>query len=285
MSRPSSTSETKTGFGDQELSQSQGDQKQRQGQKHGDQSQTIGDETQTIEGNPFENNQSIIAPVDVNGVTVNVKCGDTMPDSKFHPCHLVEHHPEHRRDCLCDLLEKIKAFQTTVTNAIDKQIDIYFSATSSLPNPTTDQGITDVVDCCIVKFKPISQTTVIPNTTIQLDYTAGIRISAVDTGAAPNIFDFLMDLANNTDQNDRSGKGECHCPRCATAMGKELDCAANFGLKINVSIKGLATPLSLFVFTVKDCLVYLLDDITTPTKIYVFSLSAVVGFEVPSQSI
>jgi hypothetical protein len=262
-------------------------------------------------------NQNISAPVDVNGVTVsvpvsvpvtlNVKCGDCEPEN-HHPhcknkgndcncegsCEKLERKKNNCNcgqdcgdcsQCLCDLLEKVLAFQTTIINPLDKQVDVYLTSTTPLGNTIVDQVITDVSNCCIVRLKPGFPPTPTPaptlpppginSTTVQLCDVAGI--SALNTGTTPSIFQFLLNQAFAVEeQNDQcckchESKKKCNCPRCASVMGEELACTAKFGISVIVSIKGLMIPLpSLFVYKVKDCLVYLVDNLNTPTEICFF---------------
>ncbi|MBR7795855.1 hypothetical protein GT022_07305 [Agaribacter marinus] len=306
------------GFGDQDQEQSQGNQELQQGQGHGGQIQNQGDQDQgpqiqnqehgdqrngdqINEGHtnisPLENDQTISTPVDVDGVTVNVKCGDCVPFPFFPPhddrkdkckckrCKNRKCSPDcdNCTICSCNLLEMLQSFQITTTDTDAKQVDLYISSITSLSNPIENQTITDIIDCCIVKLKPASQPEVIPSTTVQLCDIAGIR--AENSTESPNALDFIIDVAREMNKHGDDHQKDCNCPRCAKAMGDELACAARFGILVNISITGLTTPLSLYVLNVKDCFVFLVDDLMNPSEIFAFSLCSVVGFTVESQTI
>ncbi|MCA1060163.1 hypothetical protein LCL96_14590 [Rossellomorea aquimaris] len=281
---------------DQTEDQDQNQGPQLQAQRHGDQTMT--------------NDQSISTPVDVDGVTMDVKCGDCKPiiiiDDDFF-----EKQKNNKRgkrggegmencngngcakDCDCcvqnlaGLLKEVQAFQSTITTADEKAIDIYFSTMNGLTNPTTGQVINQVVDCSVLRFRPATQDTIAPNTAVQLCDVAGI--CATDTVETPDVFEFLLDKANEVESTDDDCKKKksCTCPCCATGIGEELRCTANYGLLLDVYVKGYTpvTPLSLYVLTVKDCLVYFVDSLTDPNEICVFSSCAISGFTVVSQTI
>ena len=285
---------------DQDQNQTE-DQDQTQGpqlqaQRHGDQTMT--------------NDQSISTPVDVDGVNVDVKCGDCKPiiifdDDFFEKQKKRKHgnkggedvgndHCKNRRctkDCDCcvqnlgDLLKEVRTFQSTDPST--KPIDIFFNTVNGLPNPSTGQVITQVEDCSILRFKLSTQATAAPNTAVQLCDVAGI------CSTADPVIDFLVEKANEVeDESDQScdkKKKSCTCSCCATGIGDELQFTANYGLELDVYIKGqLSTSTegeSLYVLAVKDCLVYLVDDLTTPGRVCVFSLCAISGFTVVDQTI
>ncbi|WML53365.1 hypothetical protein RCG17_01255 [Neobacillus sp. PS3-12] len=297
--------------------QNQAQGAQTQTQRHGDQNQ--------------QNNQSISTTVDVDGVTLNVKCGDCKPiifpsfPFNFHKkqrnmnncdggcddmgnCDCQENEEDKcPKDCNCcvrnlaNLLNQVRQFQATTPITIppnDLQqiaINIFFSVVTGLRNPTTGQVITDVVDCSVVTFRTAGQTTPVPNTTVQLCDVAGIcaTISTTPTPTpTPNIFQFLLQQANNETEDCSCNKKNkpCKCPCCARGIGEELSCAAKFGLKLNVLINGLpisTTPAlpPLYVLKVKDCLAYFVNDLINPTEICVFSLCAIAGFTVVSQTL
>jgi hypothetical protein len=281
---------------DQTEDQDQTQGPQLQAQRHGDQT--------------MENNQTISTPVDVDGVNVNVKCGDCKPIIIFHDDFMEERkkkkhdnrggedmgkcqcQKECQGDCNCcvqnlsNLLRSVQSFQTTITNPADRAIDIYFNTLNGLLNPTEEQVISNVIDCSVVRFRPANQILPVPNTAVQLCDVAGI--CATDTDDTPeisNVFEFLLQQANKDIEVCDCKKKEkpCICPCCATGIGEELRCTANFGLLLNVLIQGQTAPLPLYVLTVKDCLAYFVDNITAPTEICVFSLCAISGFTVVSQ--
>lgn len=278
--------------------QEQGDQ--LQAQRHGDQS--------------MENNQSISTPTDINvdGVKMDVKCGDCKPtivftEEVFDGRKKKKHRDRGRdkvdrremkcgKDCDCcvqnlaDLLKDVQQFQSTITVPADKAIDIYSSTTIGLNNPIIEQVINQVVGCSILRFRDFDQIPVAPNTTVQLCDVAGI--SATDTAETePNVYEFLFEKANEIEEHDedcckKKKKKACDCPCCASEIGKELECTANYRLLLNVFVKGQSTAISsIYVLNVKDCLAYFLDDLNDPATIYVFSLCAISAFTVVEQNI
>ncbi|MBO9128089.1 hypothetical protein [Bacillus sp. 165] len=283
------------------------DQTEDQDQTQGDQfqQQSHGDQT-------MENNQTISTPVDVDGVNVNVKCGDCEPTiiflEDFFERQKKKKHDNQGGDdvekgcckekncvkgCDCcvqnlaDLLRSVKNFQATLTTPADKAIDIYFSIMNGLTNPTTGQVINQVEGCSVIRFRPADQLTVAPNTAVQLCDVAGI--CATDTGNTPNVFEFLLEQANADDETDENSckrkKESCTCPCCALGIGEQLQCTANFGLLLDVFIQGQMMALPFYVLAVKDCLAYFVDNITDPNEICVFSLCKISGFTVVSQTI
>lgn len=281
----------------QDQDQVQTGQEQTQGpqlqlQRHGDQTLTS---TPTI---------STPVDVDVKGVTVNVKCGDCKPiivekKKKRNHCDC-ECDDLDNCDCGCDdmnncdcrqnkvdqcrqdnccvqslsdLLNSIRSEQLTATTDVPNPIDIYLSVTTSLANPIVGQVISSVNNC-VVRFRPATQTPIFPSTTVQLCDVAGI-CSTTQTMA-----NFLIEQANATpeESNNKKKKRNCCCPCCATGIGEDLQCAANFGLPVTVNIQGVTTALGPFnVLNVKDCLAYFVNS-TVPTQVCVFSLCAIVGF-------
>ncbi|MFI8684559.1 hypothetical protein [Rossellomorea sp. NPDC077527] len=263
---------------------------QTQDQRHGDQTMT--------------NDQSISTPVDVDGVTVDTKCGDCKPviifDDDFFEKR--KRHGDKRgedmdkkdrcsKDCDCcvrnlaDLLREVQVYQSTLTDSNAKAIDIYFTTISGMDNPTEDQVINQVVDCSVLRFRPADQTPVAPNTAVQLCDVAGI--CAEDIADTPDVYDFLLAKANaieEVDEDSCNKKRSCTCPCCATGIGEELKCTANYGLLLDVFVKGQTEALSLYVLAVKDCLVYF-TDAADPPEICVFSLCAISGFTVVDQMI
>ncbi|HEO8421716.1 hypothetical protein ABW02_18515 [Niallia circulans] len=284
---------------DQTEDQDQTQGPQLQAQRHGDQT--------------MENNQTISTPVDVDGVNVNVQCGDCkptiiFPDDFFEKNKKKKDHNQRGddmenckckenkcpKDCDCcvqnlaDLLRKVQNFQTTLTNPANRAIDIYFSTVNGLPNPSEGQVISDIVDCSVLRFRPADQITIVPNTAVQLCDVAGI--CATDTDATPeisNVYEFLLQQAyeDTEDCSYQKRKKPCNCPCCASGIGEELRCTANFGLLLDVYLKGQTTALPLYVLTVKDCLAYFVNDITDLDSICVFSLCAISGFTVVSQTL
>lgn len=277
------------------------DQDQTQGpqlqlQRHGDQTMT--------------NNQTISTPIDVDGVTLNVKCGDCQPiifpDFEFFKkrknrkrcergCHNMENcdcgqcNEDSCCNCcvrnLANLLNSVRQLQATAT--VSNPIDLFFSVSSTLSNPATGQIITNVVDCSTVSFR--SPATAVPNTRVQLCDVAGFCVA----NTSPDVFQFLLDQINATapvtEDDDCSKNQPCICPSCAEGIGQELMCAASFGLQVNIFIRGLVTnpttPLPNYVLAVRDCLVFLGNAPINPTEICVFSLCAITGFTVPPQTI
>ncbi|EEL84843.1 TPA: hypothetical protein QC364_004646 [Bacillus cereus] len=270
------------------------EQNQTQSQTAGDQLQAQG--FQLIEGHtndsPLNNSQTISTTVSGVTVNVNVECG----------CNEKKHHKEEREECNeCDcctksfarLLQLVQTEQASIPLPIDSQISIYTNTPLSIGNPIPNQILTNVNDCVSVTFKNAGQATPVPNTTLQIKKVAGI--SAVnDTTTTDDIFDFLLGIANNCSQfqienKDCNCDDICDCKRkscCFTTFRTELETIAALGLQINLLIEGLSTSIdNVFVSNICDCLGFFVDNLTTPTIIYVFSLCSISGYTVPSQTI
>ncbi|MDS9472061.1 hypothetical protein [Sporosarcina pasteurii] len=282
---------------DQTEDQDQTQGPQLQAQRHGDQT--------------MENSQTISTPVEVDGVNVNLQCGDCKPiivfpddffeknnnkkqgGDKVGKCNCQKNKEDKcPKDCNCcvrnlaDLLRRVRNFQTTLVNPADQEIDIYFSTMNGLANPSEGQIITNLVDCSTLRFRLADQATPVPNTVVQLCDVAGI--CATDTDDTPevsNVFEFLLQQTNENleESSCQEKKKTCVCPCCASGIGDELRCTVDYGLLLNVLLQGQTTPLPLYLLTVKDCLAYFVNDITNPTEICVFSLCAISGFTVGSQ--
>src|SRR5699024_4123240 len=202
-----------------------------------------------INTSPLENYQTISTPVDVKGVSVNVNCGGYTP-VPYGILHKSDHKKQHEfsRNCtdgFCNLLKKTVQSPYVIEESENKEVDIYFSSEIPLTNPIEDQVITKIKDCCIVQFKDSSQSTIVPKTTVKLSQITGI--SATDTGETTNIFNVLLNQANDTIEKKENDKHTCVCLPCANAIGQELISTAEFGLLIDVFIKELDTALNLYV--------------------------------------
>ncbi|MCP1125937.1 hypothetical protein NKR74_21950 [Bacillus sp. 3103sda1] len=207
------------------------------------------------------------------------KCGCSFEDCdcKFKEC-----------DCctasLSALLRMIQNAQTTIPTPADKQINIYVNTTTPLENPIPNPVITNVNDCATVTFKKAHLNTPILNTTLQINKITGI--SAVNNP----VFDFLLATTNNCDSIKKETE-HCDCKRnckkyCSHTVGTELEATSNFGLKINLLVEGFPSIIdNIFVLKVCDCLAFFVDNLTTPTTIYVFSICSIVGFTVPPQTL
>lgn len=288
---------------DQTEDQDQTQGPQLQAQRHGDQT--------------MENNQTISTPVDVDGVNVDVKCGDCKPTIIFAEDFFEER--KKKKDCdqggedmhkgickenqcpndcdccvqnLAELLRDVQSFQTTITDATAQAIDIYFSTVNGFPdNQIAGQVISDVIDCSVLRFRTAGQILPVPNTAVQLCDVAGI--CATDTDTSPeisNVFEFLLQRATTDPEEDdctcKKKKKLCSCPCCAAGIGEELRCIAPYGILVNVRVQGQTAPLPLYVLAVKDCLAYFIDSLTATTRrICVFSLCAISGFTVGVQTI
>ncbi|MGM2682161.1 hypothetical protein, partial [Bacillus cereus group sp. BceL012] len=270
------------------------------------QTQTLGDQLQaqgqqTIQGHtndsPLNNSQTISTTV--SGVTVNlsVECG----------CNEKKNRKNNKKDCErekcegCDcctssiatLLQMVQTAQAAIPLPIDKQITIYTNTLLPTGNPIPNQVLTNVNDCISVTFINAGQVTTTPNTTLQISTIAGI--SAVNDIASTNdIFDFLLGIANNCSNFQTENKccdcdSKCDCEQnlcCFNTLRSELETFATIGLKINLFISGLATSIdNLFVLKICDCLAFFVDNLTTPTTIYVFSLCSIAGYTVPTQTL
>lgn len=277
---------------------------QLQAQRHGDQT--------------MENNQTISTPVDVEGVNVNLKCGDCKPTIIFtedffdekkkkrdrnqggedmEKCNCQSNNCPKDCDCcvqnLAELLRDVQSFQATLTDPTAQAIDIYFSTVNGFPNnPITNQVISDVVDCSVLRFRTAGQVLPVPNTTVQLCDVAGI--CATDTDTSPeitNVYEFLLQRATTDTAEEeectccKKKIKPCSCPCCAAGIGEELSCTAPYGILLDVGVQGQTAPLPLYVIAVKDCLAFFIDSLTTPTRICVFSLCAISGFTVGTQTI
>ncbi|WP_226671962.1 hypothetical protein [Rossellomorea aquimaris] len=274
------------------------EQEQQQGPQ--DQDQRHGDQTMT-------NDQSISTPVDVDGVTVDTKCGDCKPiiifDDDFFEKRKsrgdrrgedMDKKDRCSKDCDCcvrnlaDLLREVQVYVSTLTDPADadKAINIYFNTVSGLANPTEFQVINQVVDCSVLRFRPADQEAVAPNTAVQLCDVAGI--CAEDQADTPDVYDFLLEKASAIDEVDEDTckkKKSCVCPCCASGIGEELKCTANYGLLLDVFVKGQTAALPLTVLAVKDCLAYFANNSADPVEICVFSLCSITGFTVVDQTI
>ncbi|QPC48266.1 hypothetical protein [Mangrovibacillus cuniculi] len=289
--------------------QNQGPQLQRQ--RHGDQSQAPQLQRQRHGDQTMTNDQTIETPIDIDGVTVDVKCGDCKPTIIFKDEFYDKKKKRHKhggedvdkckckhcrnecKDCcvkdLNDLLKKVKNFQADPDiAAADKAIQIYFSTTSGFPtNPTTGgQVITELVECSTLRYKLATQASAVPNTVVQLCDVAGISA----TPATTQIYQFLLQQALAEEEEiDKCGckkKKTCKCPACASGIGKELESTINFGIEIQLYLKGQTTALTpVYVLSVKDGIAYFTNSETNPTTIYVFSLCAISGYLVASQTI
>jgi len=285
---------------DQTEDQDQTQGNQTQSQRHGDQT--------------MENNQTIDTPIDIDGVTVDVKCGDCKPiiifnekifksNKKFYKHRGGDVNPcNHNRcknvckDCCVQelgiLLKQVQKFQTTITSPTEKAINIYFSSVSGFPsNPTTDgQVITEVIECETLRYKLANQLTPVPSRVVQLCDVAGI--TAQNTGVTPSVYTFLLEQATtqeddmNKDQCKKK-KTSCKCSACANGIGKQLESAINFGIEIQLYLKGQISPFTplLYVLSVKDGIAYFIDDLINPQNIYVFSLCAISGYFIDTQTI
>ncbi|MCK1993567.1 DUF4175 domain-containing protein [Peribacillus muralis] len=291
--------------GDQEQTQTLGDQDQNQTQTHGSQEQTLGDQTQeqshgdqtlgdqNIQGHrnfsPLNNNQTI--ETTVSGVTVNLtttcksdyecnsckgKCeGDCKECCKDSVCD----------DCckcsLCSLVSQIKPLQTPGSN---NGIAIHLTFPTSA-NPVEDQVITNIDNCKTVTYKESYQVGNNPSTTVPLK-----NISGISTGASSeDIFEFLLQFANNC---GNTAIEQCDCNKslkkcgCKNGIAEDLASAAKFGLAVNLFIEGqTVTTEDLFVLNVCDCLVFLVDDLTDPSEIFVFTICSINGYVIPQQSV
>lgn len=297
------TSQTVSTTPTQTTTQTQEGQIQEQSET---QTQTLGDQLQaqgqqTIQGHtndsPLNNSQTISTTVSGVTVNLNVECG----------CNEKKNRKKNRKDCEreecegCDccnssiatLLQMIQTTQAGILLPIDKQITIYTNIPLPTGNPIPNQVLTNVNDCIFVTFKDASQVTATPNTTLQMSTIAGI--SAVnDITTTNDIFDFLLGIANNCSIFQKENKC-CDCDSnrnceqnscCFNTLRSELETFATVGLKINLFISGLAASIdNLFVLKICDCLAFFVDNLTTPTTIYVFSLCSIVGYTVPTQTL
>ncbi|MFE9078661.1 hypothetical protein [Bacillus mobilis] len=263
------------------------------------QTQTLGDQLQAqglqaIQGHtndsPLNNTQTISTSVSGVTVNLNVECGCNEKKNRKQ---------DHCEGCDCctssiaTLLQMVQTAQANIPLPIDKQITIYTNTLLPITNPITNQVLTNVNDCISVTFKNSDQVTATPNTTLQISTIAGI--SAVNDIAITNdIFDFLLGIANNCSNFQKENRrcecdSICNCGHnscCSNTLHSELEAFATVGLKINLFIRDLSTSIdNLFVLKICDCLAFFVDDLTTPTTIYVFSLCSIAGYTVPPQTL
>ncbi|MGE6206305.1 hypothetical protein [Guptibacillus hwajinpoensis] len=300
--------------------QDQGDQ--TQDQAHGDQGQTLGPQTldgdQNLEGHtnnsPLDNNQTI--DTSVSGVTVNLttSCKNDCECSSSDDCGKYrkrsyrtkgnyskkesQHTGKKKDDCSCcvatlsQFLSDLQMFQ--LTDASSKPINLYLTTPiNAVTNPVPDQAITRVAKCSTVTYKLSSQVGVNPSTTTQICKIAGVRADIEDE----EIFNYLLSYGttcmNPLATQETYPKCKCDdCGCCANGIGEELDCTTRFGIGVRISVEGQSDviqtpPANLFVLNLCDCLVFLTDNLdpTMATEIYVFSLCAITGVTVDTQTI
>lgn len=297
LSQGQNESQEQVQIQDQTEDQDQTQGPQLQAQRHGDQT--------------MENDQTIDTPIDVDGVTVDVKCGDCKPTIIFKDDFRKEkkkkrrgedmgkcncHEIKDECDCNCcardlgKLLKQVQAFQTTITTPADKSIDIYFTTNGGITNPTEDQEIVEVKECSTVRYKNAGQPLPVPSTTFQLCNVAGISATDTDdTEEVSNVYEFLLTLANQNNQEldeekCKKKRRDCKNSCCASGIADELECTATFGLQLQVFIEGQVQPLNLTVMKVQGRLVYFLNS-ANPNQIFVFSVCAITGYRVISQII
>jgi hypothetical protein len=268
-------------------------QEEDQFQLMGDQSQEQG--MQMIEGHtnmsPLDNNQMI--DTSVSGVTVNnttnVKCGCSIDDDKEDGKHCKDKKRTSDDCCVKDianLLNEVRITQSQIEESTDQGIDIYTDGNTSAGNPIENQVITNVNNCDTVTFRMAGQMTPIPNTTLRIKKVTGIQ--ATDNPESDDdIFDNILSIGTtcfDRAENTIDCKKKKLC--CEGAILNNLEAAQTFGLELELVIKGLDMNIeNVFVLNICDCLVFLVDDLVEPSTIYVFSVCAIEGVLVPSQTL
>ncbi|PKG21737.1 hypothetical protein [Niallia nealsonii] len=267
-------------FGNTE--QNLGNQEVTQNQSHGNQTQTLGDQNigdQNVSGHtnnsPLNNNQTI--DTRVSGITINLspscnscnkKCDDSCNKKRG-----MEHCEECCRQSLCALLKQIQALQnTTPDNGVN--IELSFQTT---PNPVENQVITNINNCRTVTFMEEGQTENFPSTTVLFNQLNGISVSS----ASNELFALVNQLAATCNILP-SYSCECTWSKdfvCDSTIASDLASAARFGVPVQLLLEGQTSPTDLLnVLNVCDCLIFLADDLTTPTTIYVYTACAINGF-------
>ncbi|MBD7965535.1 hypothetical protein [Fictibacillus norfolkensis] len=252
-----------------------------QTQTHTNGNQTTG--AQTLQANPTNNSS---ADVSVNGVTVsvpvnvNVHCGCKEKKKKE------KRRPQKGNRCDCcakalgNLLNQVRQNQLSSLETVN----LYLTDSPALDNPLENQTITNVNGCSTVSVATGSIPIVTPITTLQLCKVAGLQATT------PSLVQTILAFANNCTNNpcfrrecDCGGDDDCNtcnnefcsCNCCANGIGEQLP----IGGQVNLIVEDLEDPIGpVFVRNVCDCLGFFVDDLITPTIVYVFTLCAINGF-------
>lgn len=246
-----------------DLTQSQGGQtqgNQTQGnQTQGDQTQTMtGHGGQTLGDQTLSNNPTITAPVTVSGVNVNVtvSCDDCKKccEDCISKC----------RRITTSMLSLIKTLALTITDPAAAQIGFYSTA---LQTVLTNGRLGSVANCTF---------TILPATgneiTVLTDSLEALLFEPVAT--TPNIFSLLLAYLQSIPNSVQDDCGCCPDDCCC----KELQLQLQGHYTINTNL--VNTPFTGYVYKNSNGIVYLVDDLNTPTKIYAIPLCKILSYQV-----
>ncbi|HBR09180.1 MAG TPA: hypothetical protein DD735_09855, partial [Clostridiales bacterium] len=255
--------------------QTQGDQTQslagHGGQTQGDQNQTMtGHGGQTLGDQTLSSSPTISTPVNVSGVNVNVTvscCDECKKHRKndFEDCKI-----ECRRT-ITSLLNLIRTFSLAVANPSASQVEFYSCGLQYLP---TYGSLGNVTDCTF---------TVVPgsdgnNITVLTDTLEALSFRPVDT--TPNLFSLLLAYLQSAPDCVQDDLGKCGSDS-RDCCDKELQlllqtyCLSDTQIQINLA----KVSFTGYIYKISNGIVYLVDDLTTPTVIYAIPLCRILSYQ------
>ena len=242
-----------------DLSASQGDQTQTQGdQSQGDLTQSLtGHGGQTQGDQTLTNTPSISTPVNVSGVNVNVSVSCCDEHKKcFYDCRA------ECRKCIATMLSLVNNFSLTITDPNDSLISFYSDGLSATPTVGNLNGMTD----CTFTIAPESGGNDI---TICIEALDALSFEPTDT--TPNLFSllqtYLQSLPAYTDNQECSDQHcSSSCYSCYVEVLRLLQTYYTAQSLVQINLAQISQTG--YIYKISNCIVYLVDDLTSPTIIY-----------------
>ena len=271
-----------------DLSASQGDQFQTQGgeaqgdQTQGDQTQAMnghggqmqGEQNQTMTGHggqtqgdqTLSSSPTIATPVNVSGVNVNVtvSCDDVCKENSRDSCN------DCRLECrnaISSLLSLIRTFSLAITEPSSSLIGFYSCGLETSPDVGNLGSVTD----CTFVVSPESEGNEI---TVLIDTLEALSFEPVT--ATPNLFSLLLAYlqALPVSANDQNGSNDACCTRNVLSQLQPYY-AAGIQLQINLA----KTSFVGYIYKINSGIVYLVDDLASPTQIDAIPVCKILSFQ------
>ena len=213
---------------------------------------------------------TISTPVNVSGVNVNVtvSCGDECKKhhhSDFEDCNMK------CRRTVTSLLTLIKTFSLVVTDPSASKIGVYSIGLQNLP---TDGRLGNVTSCTFTVVSEPEGNEI----TILTDTLEALSIESVAT--TPNLFSLLLDYLRSLPNSDQDCL-EKFCDDRQDCCCKELllPLQAYYASGTQIQINLAEVPFTGYIYRISNGILYLVDDLTTPTMIYAIPLCKILSYQ------